>query len=103
MTVSMDIRRFFNQRPPKLAEESREVTGENPECNSSQEVDPTPTVQRLAIPAMLVELTLLAKASASSKGHYGHRWQHHGISEVEKPNQVFLKNFPAPVFSGKKR
>ncbi len=90
----MDIQRFFNQNPPKLAGEgSSDVTlGESTGCRSSQDNDSTPDSGAEASRSTCQGLKQ-GSSYVKSPGDLG----------VEKPNQVILKNFPARVFSGKKR
>ncbi len=90
----MDIRRFFNQKPPNLAGEgSSDVTlGESPGCRtrSSQDSDSTPESGAEA-----------SRSSCQGLKQGSSQVEAPGNLRVEKPNQVILKNFPARVFSGK--
>ncbi|ROI93613.1 hypothetical protein DPX16_3283 [Anabarilius grahami] len=89
----MDIRRYFNQKPPKLAGESSSdvMLGESPGCRSSQDVDSTPDSAEAS--GSSCQGLKQGSSQVAAPGDLG----------VEKPNQVILKNFPARVFSGKKR
>ncbi len=92
----MDIQRFFNQKPPKLAGEgSSDVTlGESTGCRSSQDSDSTPDSGNV---------TEASRSSCQGLKQGSSYVKSPGDLGVEKPNQVILKNFPARVFSGKKR
>ncbi len=74
-------------------EGSSDVTlGESPGCRSSQDSDSTPDSGAEASHSSCQGLKQ-GSSQVEAPGDLG----------VEKPNQVILKNFPARVFSGKKR